>query len=126
MTADVRPAGAAETCPHESDGTAFETAETRSETMDRLLSDVGAIEESQTEMDREMARMQVSLQDVSARQRRASVVRFAIAGSMLVTTVLLIAMLTPAAGSPVVRVFAVVAVVFQVVVVACAASGTRM
>lgn len=126
MTADGRPAGAVETCPHESDGTAFEQAETQAEAMDRLLSDVGAIEDSQTEMDREMARMQVSLQDVSARQRRASVVRFAIAGSMLVTTVLLIAMLTPAAGSPVVRVFAVVAVVFQVVVVACAASGTRM
>lgn len=102
------------------------TGDAGSEEFRRLLSDVGAIEDSQTEMDREMARMQVSLQDVSARQRRASVVRFAISGSMLVTTILLIVMLTPAAGSPVVRVFAVVAVVFQVVVVACAASGTRV
>ena len=89
-------------------------------------SEIGSMGCVQAEMDREMARVQVSLQDIAVRQRRASVVRFAIAGSMLLTTVLLIIMLTPAAGLPLVRVFAVVAVVFQIVVVVCSASGMRM
>lgn len=122
MTADVRPAGAEAPCPQERGCTAIE----QGAEIELLRSEVGSMGSVQAEMDREMARVQVSLQDISSRQRRASVVRFAIAGSMLVTTVLLVVMLTPAAGLPLVRVFAVVAVVLQIVVVACSASGMRM
>lgn len=122
MTADVRPAGTDAPCPQECGCTAIE----QGAEIELLRSEVGSMGGVQAEMDMEMARVQVSLQDIAARQRRASVVRFAIAGSMLVTTVLLIVMLTPAAGLPLVRVFAVVAVVFQIVVVACSASGMRM
>lgn len=124
MTAEARPEGAGAPSPQEACGTAVELKQDVE--IELLRSEVGSMGGVQAEMDREMARVQVSIQDIVVRQRRASVVRFAIAGSMLVTAVLLIAMLTPVAGSPVVRVFAVVAVVFQVVVVACAASGTRM
>lgn len=86
----------------------------------------GDMDSMQASMDSEIARVQVSIQEIEARQKRGAVVRFAIAGSMLFTTILLAMMLTPAAGSPAVRVFAVVAIVLQVVVVACSAVGTRM
>lgn len=122
MTADVRPAGADGPCPQELGDTALR----QDEEIELLRSEVSSMGGVQAEIDMEMARMQVSLQDIAVRQRRASVVRFAIAGSMLVTTVLLVVMLTPAAGLPLVRVFAAVAVVFQIVVVACSASGMRM
>lgn len=122
MTADIDPAGHEAPRPQEAGGTSVEQ-ETE---IELLRSEIGSMGGMQAEMDREMARVQVSLQDIAVRQRRASVVRFAIAGSMLLTTVLLIVMLTPAAGLPLVRVFAVVAVVSQIVVVACSASGMRM
>lgn len=122
MTADIDPAGHEAPRPQEAGGTSVEQ-ETE---IELLRSEIGSMGGVQAEMDREMARVQVSLQDIAVRQRRASVVRFAIAGSMLLTTVLLIVMLTPAAGLPFVRVFAVVAVVSQIVVVACSASGMRM
>lgn len=122
MTADIDPAGHEAPRPQEAGGTSVEQ-ETE---IELLRSEIGSMGGVQAEMDREMARVQVSLQDIAVRQRRASVVRFAIAGSMLLTTVLLIVMLTPAAGLPLVRVFAVVAVVSQIVVVACSASGMRM
>lgn len=122
MTADIDPAGHEAPRPQEAGGASVEQ-ETE---IELLRSEIGSMGGVQAEMDREMARVQVSLQDIAVRQRRASVVRFAIAGSMLLTTVLLIVMLTPAAGLPLVRVFAVVAVVSQIVVVACSASGMRM
>ena len=122
MTADIDPAGHEAPRPQEAGGTSVEQ-ETE---IELLRSEIGSMGGVQAEMDREMARVQVSLQDIAVRQRRASVVRLAIAGSMLLTTVLLIVMLTPAAGLPLVRVFAVVAVVSQIVVVACSASGMRM
>ena len=122
MTADIDPAGHEAPRPQEAGGTSVEQ-ETE---IELLRSEIGSMGGVQAEMDREMARVQVSLQDIAVRQRRASVVRFAIAGPMLLTTVLLIVMLTPAAGLPLVRVFAVVTVVSQIVVVACSASGMRM
>lgn len=122
MTADMDPAGHEAPRPQEAGGASVE----QEAEIELLRSEIGSMGGVQEEMDREMARVQVSLQDIAVRQRRASVVRFAIAGSMLLTTVLLIVMLTPAAGLPLVRVFAVVAVVSQVVVVACSASGMRM
>lgn len=122
MTAEMDPIGPEAPRKQEAGGTSVEQ-ETE---IELLRSEIGSIGGVQAEMDREMARVQVSLQDIAVRQRRASVVRFAIAGSMLLTTVLLVVMLTPAAGLPLVRVFAVVAVVFQIVVVACSASGMRM
>lgn len=122
MTADMAPAGPED--PRQQDAGVTD-AEHDGE-IEFLRSEIGSMGCVQAEMDREMARVQVSLQDIAVRQRRASVVRFAIAGSMLLTTVLLIIMLTPAAGLPLVRVFAVVAVVFQIVVVVCSASGMRM
>ena len=122
MTAEMDPIGPEAPRKQEAGGTSVEQ-ETE---IELLSSEIGSMGCVQAEMDREMARVQVSLQDIAVRQRRASVVRFAIAGSMLLTTVLLIIMLTPAAGLPLVRVFAVVAVVFQIVVVVCSASGMRM
>lgn len=122
MTADMDPAGHEAPRPQEAGGASVE----QEAEIELLRSEIGSMGGVQEEMDREMARVQVSLQDIAVRQRRASVVRFAIAGSMLLTTVLLIVMLTPAAGLPLVRVFAVVAVVSQIVVVACSASGMRM
>lgn len=122
MTADMDPAGHEAPRPQEAGGASVE----QEAEIELLRSEIGSMGGVQAEMDREMARVQVSLQDIAVRQRRASVVRFAIAGSMLLTTVLLIVMLTPAAGLPLVRVFAVVAVVSQIVVVACSASGMRM
>lgn len=123
MTADMDPAGHETPRPQEAGGASVEQHETE---IELLRSEIGSMGGVQAEMDREMARVQVSLQDIAVKQRRASVVRFAIAGSMLLTTVLLVVMLTPAAGLPLVRVFAVVAVVSQIVVVACSASGMRM
>lgn len=122
MTADMDPIVPEAPSKQEAGGTSVEQ-ETEIELLSSEICSMGCV---QAEMDREMARVQVSLQDIAVRQRRASVVRFAIAGSMLLTTALLIIMLTPAAGLPLVRVFAVVAVVFQIVVVACSASGMRM
>ena len=122
MTADMAPVGPEAPRPQEAGVTDVEQ-ETE---IELLRSEIGSMGGVQAEVDREMARVQVSLQDIAVRQRRASVVRFAIAGSMLLTTVLLIIMLTPAAGLPLVRVFAVVVVVSQIVVVACSASGMRM
>ena len=122
MTADMDPAGNEAPRPQEAGGASVE----QEAEIELLRSEIGSMGGVQEEMDREMARVQVSLQDIAVRQRRASVVRFAIAGSMLLTTVLLIVMLTPAAGLPLVRVFAVVAVVSQIVVVACSASGMRI
>ena len=122
MTADMDPAGHEAPRPQEAGGASVE----QEAEIELLRSEIGSMGGVQEEMDREMARVQVSLQGIAVRQRRASVVRFAIAGSMLLTTVLLIVMLTPAAGLPLVRVFAVVAVVSQIVVVACSASGMRI
>lgn len=102
---------------------AYQAAARQSALIDAISNDMDCMHDS---MDRELARLQVSIQDIASRQRRGAVVRFAIAGSMLFTTILLAMMLTPAAGSPAVRVFAVVAIVLQVVVVACSAVGTRM
>lgn len=123
MTADMAPVGHEAPRPQEVCVTSVEQHETE---IELLRSEIGSMGGVQAEMDREMARVQVSLQDIAVKQRRASVVRFAIAGSMLLTTVLLVVMLTPAAGLPLVRVFAVVAVVSQIVAVACSASGMRM